>query len=184
MRRAVRWIAVTVPAYTIAGGGLHFPGSLDDVGPELGPLVFGSVTGVLIGCAQLFALQGVLAHPWLWPLATAAGMAITHGTGDGLSRDVGYLPVAIVGGIAVGMFQAAVLRRPVWAFATFAALAIGIFGGYTLGHALGFNSVFEDDAFARHATMTALSAVLYALFTAPIVARMAGDRRPEGPIRA
>jgi len=109
MSSAVRWVVVTVVAYVVVGGILHFPGSLDDVGLEPGPLAFGAVTGLLIGGAQLFALRGLLAQPWLWPVATSAGMAITHGTGDGLSPAAGYLPVAIVAGIAVGVLQAAVL---------------------------------------------------------------------------
>ena len=172
MSSAVRWVVVTVVAYVVVGGILHFPGSLDDVGLEPGPLAFGAVTGLLIGGAQLFALRGLLAQPWLWPVATSAGMAITHGTGDGLSPAAGYLPVAIVAGIAVGVLQAAVLREPLWAPAAAAGLAIGIFGGYNLAYALGFNSIFDDDALARHAIMTGLSAILYALFTAPIFARI------------
>ena len=175
MNRVARWVVVSVPAYVIFGGLLHFPGSLDNVGLEPGPLVFGAVTGLLIGGTQLIALRGMLARPWQWPLATAAGMAITHEIGDGLSPDVGYLPVAIVGGIAVGILQAAVVRQPLWAVTTAAALTIGIFGGYTLAFAVGFNSIFDDDALARQAIMTGLSAVLYALFTAPIFARI----RPE-----
>ncbi|HEV2251046.1 MAG TPA: hypothetical protein VGT60_11130 [Candidatus Limnocylindria bacterium] len=173
----MRWPIVTVPAYVIAGGALHFPGSLDAVGLEPGPLALGAVTGLLIGAAQLVALRGVLLHPWLWPLATAAGMAITHAAGDGLSAAAGYLPVAIVGGIALGVSQGAVLRQPLWVLATAAGLFIGIYGGYTLAFGLGFNSIFEQDALPRHASMTGLSAALYALFTAPIVARMRPPRR-------
>lgn len=172
MKAMVWWVVVTIPAYVIIGGILHFPGTLDDVGLEPGPFVLGAVTGGLIGGAQLLVLRGWLARPWLWPLATAAGMAITHGTGDGLSQDVGYLPVAIVGGLAVGILQAAVLREPLWAVATFAALTIGIFGGYTLAFGLGFNSIFDADAIARHAVITGLSAVLYAGCTAPLFARI------------
>jgi len=104
-------------------------------------------------------------------------MAITHEIGDGLSPEVGYLPVAIVGGIAVGILQAAVVRQPLWAVTTAAALTIGIFGGYTLAFAVGFNSIFDDDALARQGIMTGLSAVLYALFTAPVFARIRPENR-------
>lgn len=175
MSGAVRWVVVTVPAYVVIAGILHFPGSLDDVGPEPGPFIFGAVTGLLVGAVQLFALRGMLARPWLWPLATAVGMGVTHLTGDGLSPAAGYLPVAIVAGIAVGALQALVLRQALWAPAAAAGLAIGIFGGYNLAFAIGFNSIFDDDALARQGIMTGLSAVLYALFTAPIFARI----RPE-----
>ncbi|MDQ6859381.1 MAG: hypothetical protein M3Z65_10330 [Chloroflexota bacterium] len=130
------------------------------------------MTGLLIGGAQMLVLRGTLAHPWLWPLATAAGMAVTHATGDGVSPATGYLPVAIVGGLAVGGLQAAVLREPLWAVATFVALVVGIFGGYTLAFALGFNSIFDTDATARQATIIGLTAVVYALLTAPLVARI------------
>jgi len=51
-------------------------------------------------------------------------------------------------------------------------LVVGIFGGYTLAFALGFNSIFEADATARQATMIGLTAVVYALCTAPLVARI------------
>ncbi len=179
MKAMVQWVVVTAPAYLIFGGVLHFPGTLDDVGLEPVPLAFGVVTGLLIGGTQLLVLRGRLARPWLWPLATAAGMAITHGIGDGLSPAAGYLPVAIVGGLAVGILQAAVLREPLWAIATFLALTVGIFGGYTLAFALGFNSIFDDDALARHGIMIGLSAALYALFTAPLFARIRPkDRLP------
>jgi hypothetical protein len=179
---AGRWIAVTVPAYLLIAGGLHFPGSLDAVGPEVGPLVFGAVTGLLLGGAQLVAFRGRLAHRWRWPVATAVGMAIAHGVGDGLSPDAGYLPVAIVAGLGVGGCQAVVVRRASWAVATAVALGVGIFGGQQLAYAMGFNSIFEQDITARHVVMTAASAMLYALCTAPIFARIGPD--PGLPILA
>lgn len=182
MSGAGRWIAVTVLAYVVFAGALHFPGSLDDVGPEVGPLIFGAVTGLLIGGVQLIALRGRLAHRWRWPVATALGMAVTHGVGDGLSTEVGYLPVAIVAGLAVGGCQAVVVRRGTWAVATALALGVGIFGGQQLAYAMGFNSIFEQDVTARHVIMTVASAVLYALCTAPIFARMGPD--PGLPILA
>ena len=170
----MRWLAITFGAYLLIGGLLHFPGSLDDVGPEPGPFMLGGITGLLIGGAQLFALRGRLARPWLWPVATAAGMAITHEVGDGLSPAAGYLPVAIVAGVAVGALQALVLRSPLWGLATGTALFIGIFGGYTLAFALGYNSIFEQDATVRQIFMVVLSALLYPALTAPVFARIRG----------
>lgn len=99
-------------------------------------------------------------------------MAITHEVGDGLSLAAGYLPIAIVAGVAVGALQAMVLRSPLWGLATASALFIGIFGGYTLAFALGYNSIFEQDATVRRVFMVALSALLYAAFTAPVFARI------------
>lgn len=62
MRGAVRWVAITVPAFVLLGGFLHFPGILGDAGWEPGGFgfVFGAVTGLLIGSAQLFVLRGLL----------------------------------------------------------------------------------------------------------------------------
>ena len=177
MRRVATWVAVSVAAFLLVGGALHFPGTLDDVGFEIGPLIFGGVTGLLIGAVQLAALRGMLARPWLWPVATAIGIAITHGLGDGVSTTTGYLPVAVVGGLATGALQAAVLRRPLWAVATACAFVLGIAGGHALAFALGFNSIFPDDATARAVIIVVLTAVLYALFTAPLVAQIRPEKR-------
>lgn len=172
MSRTATWVAVTTAAVVIFGGALHFPGTLDDVGPEVGPLVFGGVTGLLVGAAQLVPLRGRLRHRWRWPAATAAGMAITHGIGDGVSADVGYVPVAVIGGLAIGVLQALVLRMPIWGMATAAAFAIGIAGGNALAFALGFNSIFEEDAARRAVIIVGATGVLYGLFTAPLLARI------------
>jgi len=171
------WIGVTVASVVVIGGVLHFPGTLDDVGFEVGPLILGGVTGLLIGAAQLLALRGSLARPWRWPVVTALGIAITHGMGDGVSTTTGYLPVAVVGGLATGALQAAVLRRPLWAVATACAFVVGIAGGYALAFALGFNSIFPDDAAARAAIIVGLTGVLYALFTAPVFAQIRPEKR-------
>ena len=175
MSRVALWIGVTFAGVVVVGGALHFPGTLDGVGLEVGPLILGGVTGLLIGAAQLVALRGMLAQPWLWPVATAVGMAITHALGDGVTESTGYLPVAVVGGLATGVLQAAVLRRPLWVVATAAAFVIGIARGYALAFALGFNSIFSEDATARQVIVVGLTAVLYALFTAPVFAQI----RPE-----
>lgn len=170
MSRVVRWVAITGAAFVIVGGALHFPGTLDNVGLEPGPLIYGGIAGLFIGAAQVFGLRGVLSRPWLWPAATAIGMAITHGMGDGVSPEAGYLPVAVVGGVATGVLQAAVLGRPLWAVATAVAFVIGMVGGYALGYQLGFSSIFPEDTTPRHAIMLALTGALYALFTAPLFA--------------
>jgi hypothetical protein len=172
MNRVGAWIAVTVVAFMVVGGMLHFPGTLDGDGPALGPVILGGMTGLLIGGAQLVVLRPLLRHPWHWPAASAIGIAVTHAIGDGVSADVGYVPVAIIGGLATGALQAAVLRVPLWAVATTLAFAIGIAGGHALGFALGFNSIFPDDAVARGLIILGLTATLYALFTAPLFARM------------
>ncbi|MDP9321213.1 MAG: hypothetical protein M3P16_08980 [Chloroflexota bacterium] len=177
MRRVAAWVGVTVAAFLLVGGALHFPGTLDDVGLEPGPLILGGLTGLLIGAAQLFALRGVLSRPWLWPGATAIGMAITHAMGDGVSTTTGYVPVAVVGGFATGVLQAAVLRRPLWAVATAGAFVIGIAGGYALAFAMGFNSIFSDDTNARYLILLGLTSVLYALFTAPLFAQIRPEER-------
>lgn len=174
---AARWVVVTIAGYLFVGGALHFPGTLDDVGPEIGPLILGAVTGLLIGAAQLIALRRLLPRPWLWPLATAVGLAITHGMGDGVSTQTGYLPVALVGGVATGVLQAAVLRQPWWVVATAGAFVIGIAGGHALAFQIGFSSQFDDDMTSRYAILLGLTAVLYALFTAPLIAQIRPEKR-------
>lgn len=99
MRRLSAWAGLTVASFLVVGMFLHFPGSLDDVGLEPAPLIFGGLTGLLIGAAQLPALRGVLRSRWQWLLATAAGIAVTHAMGDGLSANSGYLPVALAGAL-------------------------------------------------------------------------------------
>ncbi|HEV2011225.1 MAG TPA: hypothetical protein VGS17_09395 [Candidatus Limnocylindria bacterium] len=171
MRRLSGWAGLTVASFLVVGTFLHFPGSLDDVGLEPAPLIFGGLTGLLIGAAQLPALRGVLRSRWQWLVATAAGIAVTHAMGDGLSPSSGYLPVALAGGLATGVFQAAVLRRPWWALVTAAAFVIGIVGGWSIAIAGRIGSIFEEDWVAQHAIMSSLTGVLYALFTAPLFAR-------------
>ena len=177
MTRVLAWIGLTVIGYALVGTILHFPGSLDDVGPEPGPLVFGAVTGLLIGAVQLPALRGSGPRVWLWPLATAAGIAVTHGLGDGLPSGAGYLPVAVGGGVALGVLQALVLRSPAWPVVTAIAFVVGIVGGHALAVELGFGSIFEEDTFPRHGIMAALTGAIYAAGTAPLFARF---RRNSG----
>ena len=44
------------------------------------------MTGLIVGALQPPALRGIARPPWLWPLATAAGTAITHTIGDALPQ--------------------------------------------------------------------------------------------------
>ena len=172
MKRAAVWAGLTVAGFALFGIGLHFPGSLDDAGPEPGPVVFGAVTGRLIGALQLPALRGIARPLWAWPLATAAGIGITHGLGDGLSQQAGYLWVALIGGLATGAFQSAVLREPIWVPAVLLAFGVGILGGYQLAYAMGFSSIFDQDAFARHIAMSIAAGVAFAIATWPILERI------------
>jgi hypothetical protein len=99
------------------------------------------------------------------------GIAVTHAVGGGRPPSSGYLPVALAGGLATGVLQAAVLRTPSWAVATTAAFVLGI-GGQAITRAAGFGSVFEEDWTLRHAIISGLAG---ALVTAPLIARI----RPE-----
>ncbi|MEP7002915.1 MAG: hypothetical protein ABI888_00080 [Chloroflexota bacterium] len=161
MRTALAWVGLTVFGFLVVGTVLHFPGSLDDQGP-LAPsgLMFGTVTGLLIGAIQLPALRGRLTRPWLWPLAMAGGLAITHGLGDGGNYASGWVPVGVLGGIAAGALQALVLRQPWWGVLTALAFALAIPGGEALG-----------DAASRHVIVSAATGLLYALATVPLLAR-------------
>ncbi|HAF11164.1 MAG TPA: hypothetical protein DCK98_13930 [Chloroflexi bacterium] len=102
------------------------------------------------------------------------GIAVTHALGDGRPPSSGYLPVALAGGLATGVLQAAVLRTPSWAVATTAAFVLGI-GGQAITRAAGFGSVFEEHWTLRHAIISGLAGALDALVTAPLIARI----RPE-----
>ncbi len=172
MKRAALWIGLTVTGFFVGGTALHFPGTLDDVGFGRTGLVLGGVTGLVVGSLQLVALRGIARPLWAWPLATAAGTAITHALGDGLPQAGGYLWVALGGGLALGVFQAAVLRTPAWVPAVLLSFVIGIVGGYQLAFAIGFNSRFEQDALARQVAMNVATGVAFALLTWPILARI------------
>jgi hypothetical protein len=169
MSRVIAWISLTVAGFLLAGTLLHFPGSLDDDPWAPSAFVLGALTGLAIGGLQLLAIRQVLRRPWAWPVATGLGIAITHGLGDGVSAAVGYLPVALIGGIATGVLQAGALRTPLWAVATAAAFVVGIIGGHALAVELGFGSIFDEDVFPRHAIIAGLTGVLYALLTASLL---------------
>jgi hypothetical protein len=181
MSRVIAWISLTVAGFLLAGTLLHFPGSLDDDPWAPSAFVLGALTGLAIGGLQLLAIRQVLRRPWAWalrylllplwpsPLPPGLGIAITHGLGDGVSAAVGYLPVALIGGIATGVLQAGALRTPLWAVATAAAFVVGIIGGHALAVELGFGSIFDEDVFPRHAIIAGLTGVLYALLTAPLL---------------
>ena len=164
MSRLLAWLGLTVLGFVLAAG-LHFPGTLDDVGFQPGGFEIGAVTGLVIGAIQLVVLRGVMRPLWLWPIVMAAGIAVTHGLGDGLSEDVGYLPVAVGGGLATGVLQAVALRQTWWAIATCAGFVIGIAGGAPLTAALGFQDL------TRHVIMSAATGLAYAGLTAPLLLR-------------
>jgi hypothetical protein len=166
---AVRWVAVTVPAFALVGGMLHFPGSPDDAGWESGGFgfVFGAVTGLLIGSVQLLALRGLLPRPSRWLIATAIGLGVTHGLGDGLPSSAGYLPVAL-GGLVTGTLQAAVLRRRWWLVATAAAFVVGILGGHAIIAAANVPNDLPADWTRRHTIVALATGIAYAAFTAPL----------------
>ena len=87
-------------------------------------------------------------------------------------RRVANLWVAPGGGLALAAFQAAVLRTPVWVPAVVLAFWLGVVGGYQLAFAVGFNSRFEQDAFARRVAMNVATGVVFALVTWPVLARI------------
>ena len=169
MSRAIAWAGLTVIGFVLATG-LHFPGSLDDVGLEPGPFVLGAVTGLVIGALQLPALRRVARPLWLWPLVTAVGIAVTHALGDGVSLAVGYLPVALAGGAVTGALQAALLRSPIWALATTLAFVVGMVGGQALGVTLGLDKT-SDDGLLRQALISAGTGAAYAALTLPLLMR-------------
>ncbi len=172
MRTALAWVGLTGFGFLVVGTVLHFPGSLDDDGPlATSGLLFGTVTGLLIGALQLPVLRGRLTRPWLWPLAMAGGLAITHGLGDGGHDASGWVPVGVLGGIVAGALQALVLRQPGWGLLTALAFALAIPCGEALADAVSFNSIFEPDRQLRHVIVSAATGLLYALATLPLLAR-------------
>ena len=106
-------------------------GKIDSVGPAL---LGGLIAGAIIGAAQWLALRSIV--PWLWLVATSAGMAagLTAGAAlvdYGISRGDLALMGAVTG-LAVGALQAFLLARrgsgalwwvavnpPAWALAWF-----------------------------------------------------------------
>lgn len=178
MIRAVAWVGLTLIGFVLAAG-VHFPGTLDDVGLELGPLVLGAVTGIVIGALQLPVLRGLVRPLWLWTLATAAGIAVTHALGDGVSAEVGYVPVALIGGAATGALQAALLRSPLWAAATTLAFVVGIVGGHALGLALALRLAGEDGLLGV-AILSVGTGATYSALTMPLLLRKWAEPRPGG----
>ncbi len=178
MIRAVAWVGLTLIGFVLATG-LHFPGTLDNVGWEVGPMVLGAVTGIAIGALQLPVLRGLVRPLWLWPLATAAGIAVTHALGDGVSPGVGYVPVALIGGAATGALQAALLRSPLWAAATTLAFVVGIVGGRAIGVALGLR-LADEDGLLGAAILSIGTGAIYAALTVPLLIRKWADPRPVG----
>ena len=178
MSRVSQWVAGTIAGFLIFGSALHFPGSLDNDPWAPSAFVLGALTGFLVGALQLFALRGALSRPWLWPIATAVGIAITHGLGDGMPTSAGYLSVAFGGGIATGVLQAMLVRQPWWAVAATSAFVVGIVGGWSIAVAAGVGSIFEEDWLPQHAIMSGLTGVLYAASTAPLFTRI----RPENTL--
>lgn len=156
------WFGVSSLGFVLAAL-LHFPGTLDGVGLELGPFIIGGVTGLVIGSMQVGLLRDLGRLIWLWPLATAFGFAATHGIGDGVTTEVGYLPVALIGGAATGALQAALLRRPAWAFATTGAFLIGLLGAPPLATVLGTTEL------VRQMVITGAVGVAYAALTVPLL---------------
>ena len=171
--RAIAWVGLTLVGFVVATG-VHFPGTLDNVGLQVGPMVFGAVTGLVIGALQLPALRRVARPLWLWPLATAVGIAVTHALGDGVSVVVGYLPVALGGGAVTGALQAAVLRSPIWALATTLGFVVGMVGGQALGVTLGLDKS-PDDGLLRQAIISAGTGAAYAALTLPLLMRTVRD---------
>ena len=129
------WVAATAAGYFVVGSIFHFPGG---PGPSVsleaaaGGLVFGSVTGLLIGTLQWLVLRGRMPKAGRWVWATALGIAITHGIVDGAPDSINLALLTLPGLAVLGSLQARLLRRLVnrviWVL-PYVVVALAYYGG-------------------------------------------------------
>lgn len=110
-RRPWIWPVAILIGFPI--GGYVADGVVDGVDAFGAALLGGVIAGAIIGVAEWFALRQWI--PWLWIVATSAGMAVGLALGAALvDYGIGRGDLALMGavtGVGVGVLQALVLAR-------------------------------------------------------------------------
>lgn len=184
LSQRIRWVASTTVGLALVGFAFHFPGGstigggIDAWQPEA--VVFGAFLGVLsgivVGLIQWVALRGVLARPWFFVGAMAAGIGVTHALADGAPASLGRAAVALAGGLVLGGALALAERRPLALGAVIVAWAGGIVLAYAVTGALGLPATQDPVGWGtEHAVVGAITGLPWGIATAwaglPISAR-------------
>jgi hypothetical protein len=175
MTRTIAWIVATTVAMTVVGAALHFPGS-SEIGSGIDAwqrdaavfgAVFGLISGAFVGGAQWLALGASLRRGLLLVAAMGLGVAVTHALGDGMPTSFGRLAVAAVGGLALGVGFAPLLRERLAFGAVIAAWVVGIVAGYAVTGALGLPATQDPGGWAsEHAVVGAVAGLVWGAATA------------------